>query len=337
MSLTRDKYFISVIIPVLNEENYVADLLDSIKNQVCTNITFEVLIIDGMSSDNTRNLIRPFLSSSFRLIDNVKRSTPDAFNIGLTDAKGDFVAILGAHCIYESNYLQECLKALLITGSVGCSGKVITGCKENTIESNIVSVILNSSFGVSNHSFRTIKYGYVDSVNFPVYKKEVLIEMGGYDTKMLRNQDNVMNSDLISKGYKLYVTDKTSCQYFVPGSVIKLLRYAFRNGKWNVSTFFSNRRAMKFYHFVPLFFFLSVIFGVLLSILDLETVSSVSAFGISVLLLIHVLLSITFSIDLFKRCQLFSFFLAPCGFMAFHLSYGLGSFIGLTRLVLYKD
>ena len=70
-----------------------------------------------------------------------------------------------------------------------------------------------SSFGVSGNSFRVMREGYVHSVNFPVFKKQALLDIGGYNEMLERNQDNDMNQRLIDAGHQLYCTWKTKCFY----------------------------------------------------------------------------------------------------------------------------
>jgi len=99
---------LSIICPTLNEEKYIAQTLDSFMNQQYHSFELEILICDGMSKDDTRNIVAEYANKfpCIRLIDNEKRKTPFAFNAGLQAASGEYVAILGAHTKYEPNYLQ---------------------------------------------------------------------------------------------------------------------------------------------------------------------------------------------------------------------------------------
>ena len=230
---------ISIICPILNEEAYISSTIESFLAQESSNFEIEILLVDGMSTDNTRSIIKNYQEKypNLRLLDNPQRKTPFAFNIGLEQSKGTYVAILGAHCRYQSNYIDACYQDLLTSGSVGCSGLIIPTSERETLESNLVRGLLSSPFGVSGFSFRTIGEGYVHSVNFPVFEKSKLVEMGAYNTELHRNQDNAMNQKLIDAGYKLYCTAKTQCEYFIPTKLSKLFRYAYNNGFWNVKSY----------------------------------------------------------------------------------------------------
>ena len=67
-----------------------------------------------------------------------------------------------------------------------------------------------------------MKNGYVSSIPYPVFKKKPIVELGGYNEKLYRNQDNDLNERLIKEGYKLYLTEKTSCKYYVDYNFKKL-------------------------------------------------------------------------------------------------------------------
>ena len=206
---------LSIISPVFNEEKYIQQTIESFLQQEHHSFDIEILLCDGMSTDKTRNIIREYTEKfpNVRLIDNPKRKTPFAFNIGLKEAKGEYVAILGAHSAYDKNYLQACYDDLIATNSVGCSGRVITQSAYSTTQAKLCEWAMLSSFGVSGNSFRVMREGYVHSVNFPVFKKQALLDIGGYNEMLERNQDNDMNQRLIDAGHQLYCTWKTKCFY----------------------------------------------------------------------------------------------------------------------------
>ncbi|MGC6415383.1 MAG: glycosyltransferase [Bacteroidia bacterium] len=325
---------ISIICPILNEEAYIASTIESFLVQESSNFEIEILLIDGMSTDNTRSIIKYYQEKNpnIRLIDNPQRKTPFAFNIGLEQSKGTYVAILGAHCRYGNNYIEACYQDLLKSGSVGCSGLVIPTSERETLESNLVRCILSSPFGVSSFSFRTIGEGYVHSVNFPVFEKAKLVEMGGYNTELHRNQDNAMNQKLIDAGYKLYCTAKTQCEYFIPTKLSKLLRYAYSNGFWNIKSLSGYPRSMKFYHFVPLAFVIGIVGGFLAGALEYAFFSTIYLFVIlSGTLILHLTLGLIFSLSLIFRTGKISYLLLPFLFFIFHFYYGYGSLISLNK------
>ena len=135
--------------------------------------------------------------------------------------------------------------------------------KNSGTESTLVKFLLTSSFGVSSASFKTVKEGYTTVINFPVYLKKAITDIGGYDISLHRNQDNDLNQRLFEKGHKLYHTEKTGCDYTPPDTLKKLYKYAYKNGFWNAKSLMLKPSSMKIHHVIPFFFVLSVIFPLL--------------------------------------------------------------------------
>lgn len=105
---------LSVICPIYNEERYIAGCIESILAQDFPKTELEVLFVDGMSTDRTREIVDiytkryPFI----HLIDNPERIVPFAMNRGIAASKGKVVMRLDAHATYESNYFSNLVAAL---------------------------------------------------------------------------------------------------------------------------------------------------------------------------------------------------------------------------------
>ncbi|MDB5192263.1 MAG: glycosyl transferase [Segetibacter sp.] len=325
---------LSIICPTLNEEKYIAQTLESFMAQQCNSFKLEILICDGMSTDRTREIVEAYVRSSanFRLIDNPNRKTPFAFNEGLKAASGEYVAILGAHTQYNDNYLQVCYDELIRSGSVGCTGRVITKAAFNNFEAKLAEWVMLSTFGVSTASFRATREGYVHSVNFPVFKKQPLLDLGGYDTKLERNQDNDMNQRLLDAGHKLYCTWKTKCYYRPPANLRALFKYAYKSGFWNAKSFMVHSRSMRLHHLIPFFFttglILTLVGGVIENVLN-NSFYLLSLFGAVVSL--HLLAGIAFATRSLKYNNDSRKIVLPFIFFAFHFSYGWGTLNGFLK------
>ena len=84
---------ISVICPIYNEEKYIGKCIDSILRQDYPKEDMEVLLVDGMSTDKTREIVLSYCADYpfIRLLDNPRKIVPYAMNIGIQAAKGDIV------------------------------------------------------------------------------------------------------------------------------------------------------------------------------------------------------------------------------------------------------
>ncbi len=325
---------ISIISPVYNEEKYIQHTIESFLEQEHHGFEIEILLCDGMSTDKTRNIITNYAEkdSRIRLIDNPKRKTPFAFNIGLKEAKGDYVAILGAHSAYDKNYVQTCFNELISTNSIACSGRVITKSAFDTLEAKLCEWAMLSRFGVSGNSFRLMKEGYTHSVNFPVVKKQALLDLGGYNETLERNQDNDMNQRLIDAGYKLYCTWKTKCFYRPPASIEKLNKYGYRGGFWNAKSFFAHKKSMRIHHFIPFLFVLALLITFTLGIVEYMLGKTHYFFSIFFSIIsLHILTGIFFSAISLKYDRDSRKIYLPFIFFMFHFSYGWGTLKGFIE------
>ncbi len=328
--------FISIVCPTFNEEEHIRETIETFLKQRLNHISLEILIVDGMSTDKTREIVSEYskIHPNLKLLDNPHRKTPFAFNIGIHHAAGNYIAILGAHSSYDIDYLQVCFDELNRTNSVGCSGKARLNLKADTLESKLVKCLQESSFGVSAGSFKTLKEGYTTIINFPLYKKETLIEIGGYDTSLHRNQDNDLNQRLFEKGYLLYHTFKTGSDYTPPNTFSKLFRYAYTNGFWNAKSLLRKPKSMKIHHLVPFVFVSSLLLLTLIGISGYLThfVYLEYCFLMAGLVLVlHFSAGIIFSFKIYLQEQNLLALLLPIYFFCFHFCYGWGTLNGFLK------
>jgi len=244
---------VSVVVATLNEEHAIAGFLTSVLGQDLDE-PFEILVVDGGSTDRTRDEVAAIADRDprVRFLENPDRFTPYAFNIGVREARGEFVAILGAHCRYDRNYLSASLRGLRAAGGrAACGGLVNTVPADDSLDAGVAAAVMGSSFASSPNSFRTQGAGEVDSIAYPLYRRDDVLEVGGFDERLTRNQDNDLSERLRRAGVHMYVTDETSCDYLARPGVAALCKYAYRTGDWNGRTVRMGLDVLKVRHFVP--------------------------------------------------------------------------------------
>ncbi len=250
---TKLRPLVSVVLAVRNEERHIEAVLKSLLQQETYNCELEILIVDGDSSDATREIVNQISGEDprIKLLINKLKKTPYAFNLGIRESQGLYICILGAHTIYANDYIATCLDELRRHGAGGCSGRTITRAGGYGLQAQLIAWTLAHPFGTSTRSMRTREAGFADTIPYPIFLKSTLLEVGCYDTRLHRNQDNDLSQRLRARGHKLYITDKTYCEYFVSPTVVSLVKYAFTSGFWNIISFKTNRAAMSIRHFVP--------------------------------------------------------------------------------------
>src|SRR3954452_17625634 len=103
-----DRVDVSVLTPVLNEEAYIEAAARAMLAQRLEG-SIEFIFVDGRSEDRTVEKLRELAAADPRVmvLDNPRRSTPVALNIGLRDARGEFIARMDAHTHYPADYIAR--------------------------------------------------------------------------------------------------------------------------------------------------------------------------------------------------------------------------------------
>ena len=101
---------VSIIIPCLNEEKHIGNVIKAIARQTFSLDNMEVLIADGGSKDKTREIIQSkineFPELSIKIIDNPKKIIPAALNQAIMASKGEMIIRMDAHAIPDENYVK---------------------------------------------------------------------------------------------------------------------------------------------------------------------------------------------------------------------------------------
>ncbi len=320
---------VSVVMPLYNEEKYIANCIESLLLQDFPKEDMEWIFVDGMSKDATKEILKEYKEKYPELIhicDNPKRIVPCAMNIGIAHAQGKYIVRLDAHADYASDYISKCVYYLENTDADNVGGVAET--KSRGFIGETIAMMLSSKFGVGNSQFRTNgKSGYVDTVPFGAFRREVFEKWGDYDERLIRNQDNEMNYRIRKNGGKIYLAEDIHLSYYCRDSIRGIVKMALQNGKWNVITMKLCPGSMGVRHFIPLAFLLSQI------ILPLFAVF-VSGFFWKIFLLeevLYLVCDLLFSIKAAKKISYFLLLILL--FPIFHISYGMGSLIGIGKII----
>lgn len=322
-----DKAFISVVMPVYNEEKYIENCIDSLLLQDYPQACMEWIFVDGMSSDRTRELIGAYIEKYpklIKLLSNPNKTVPYAMNIGIKEARGKYIIRLDAHADYNKDYISKCVYYLDTTDADNVGGVAET--KSKGFVGNAIAKMLSSRFGVGNSEFRTNgESGYVDTVPFGAFRREVFEKWGGYDERLTRNQDNEMNYRIRKNGGKIYLSSDIKLSYYCRDSIKGISDMAVKNGMWNVITMKLCPGSMGVRHFIPLAFLLSLIILPIAGIIYHP-----------IWWLFASEMALYFTLDcIFSAKQasgLKEFFLLVLLFPIFHITYGAGSLKGILKL-----
>jgi glycosyltransferase involved in cell wall biosynthesis len=226
--------FVSVIMPCRDEEKYIARALTSILANDYPRDCLEVLVVDGRSTDGTRKIVADFIKSHpfIKLLDNPKRITPAALNIGIAQARGDIIIRVDAHSTYPPNYISSLMSWQEKTGAdnVGGRWRILPGA--DTSMARAIAVGLAHPFGVGNAYYRIGASAprWVDTVPFGCYRRELFSEIGTFDEELVRNQDEEFNLRLRKNGGRTLLIPDIVIDYYARESLFKLWGMYFHYG-----------------------------------------------------------------------------------------------------------
>ncbi|WP_166650290.1 glycosyltransferase family 2 protein [Photorhabdus tasmaniensis] len=322
---------ISLLMVARNSENSILNALRSYTKQTFRNS--EIIFVDGLSTDKTKKLAVEFLSQQelpFQILDNPKKNLAAGWNIAIREAKGKYILRIDAHATIEKDYVSLALASLENISSLNVAG--IGGVLRNKSTSNFGKYVMDfycCPFGVGNSPFRIKSSGVkeTDTAVFAIYNKEICIKNNLFNENLKRNQDIEFHKKLIKAGYSLYTNYNMVSNYFVRSTFTQFCKKAFSDGEWVI-------RSKNFYlrHIIPLLFTLYMVFLSALLIFFSEEESILLLYLVP--LIVYILSCLIFSLQYSKQHMFKKLGLMPL-FFSYHISYGFGSIIGITKLLNY--
>jgi glycosyltransferase involved in cell wall biosynthesis len=328
--MSHELPFVSVIMPVRNEADFIARSLGAILAQDYPPERVEIIIADGMSTDDTRaeiaRLIAAHPDRAITLIDNPHQIVPTGMNLAQRLAKGEIIVRVDGHCEIAPDYISQCVAHLQRGEADGVGGPIET--VGQSPESQAIAFAMSSKFGVGGSAFRTVKDKalYADTVAFPAYRRDVIERVGAYDEDLVRNQDDEYNYRLRKLGFRLLLTPKIRSRYYSRSSLRKLWRQYYQYGFYKVRVLQKHPRQMSLRQFVPPLFVAALTLGGVSALFE-PVVRSLWLLLVAVYLAAN--LGVSFALAARHGWQYLRYL--PFAFATLHLSYGLGFWHGLLH------
>jgi succinoglycan biosynthesis protein ExoA len=319
---------VSLILPVRNEAVYIQRGLFSILAQDYPADRMEILIADGMSTDNTRRIVNDFAALhpqlQFHILDNPGKIVPTGINIALRQAEGEVIIRVDGHTVIAPDYVRQCVETLQRSNADNVGGKM------NAIGNNpfgrAVALATSTPFGIGGGRFHySDKEEWVDTVYMGAWPRRVFEKIGLFDEELVRDQDDEFNYRLREQGGKILLSPDIRSEYTVRSAPRALWRQYYQYGFWKVRVLQKHPRQMSLRQFIPPAFVLALFGSALLAFLPVTRPLSPVVF---LLYLSANLLASFYTAS--KRGWTFLPFL-PFIFAILHLSYGLGFLVGLVK------
>ncbi|HUR96089.1 MAG TPA: glycosyltransferase family 2 protein [Gemmatimonadales bacterium] len=226
--------FVSVVVPCRNEREHVETCLASILANDYPADRREVVLVDGMSDDGTRERILAVAARhpEVRLVDNPARVTPAALNLGIAQTSGEIILRMDTHVRYPRGYIARLVEALESTGADNVGGVLRTLPGSSGLLAEAIAIGMAHPFGVGNAAFRTgaSAPAWVDTVPFGCFRRSLFERLGGFDPELVRNQDDELNGRILRAGGRILLLPDVVVEYYARRRLGQLARMYYQYG-----------------------------------------------------------------------------------------------------------
>lgn len=326
--------FISVIIPVRNEEKALPALLKELLQQAYDSGRFEVIVADGRSTDHTRKSVEEIAATSpvrVKLVDNPGVKSSAGRNAGIAAAQGDIILFIDGHCHLPSRTLLADTVKLMEATSAEClcrpqpllapeaspTGRAIAAVRASTLGHGCDSLIYDLTYS-----------GFVDpSSSGATYTRRALDAAGSYDENFDACEDVELNTRIRKAGIQAYTHPSLAVYYEPRRTVSGLFRQMVRYGRGRIRLARKHPDTWSAATLAPMFFLLLAV--AFLVSLWIGGITRMLFVGAAVVYLVIVgVASVQLGLHGNRRC----FWQAPILYAAIHFGLGWGMLLELLRI-----
>lgn len=260
--------FVSVILPVRNQRYMLPRLLEQLLAQNYPHDRYEILVVDGRSTDGTPDLVRRrFLNRRVRIrvFDNPSLNSSAGRNIGIRAASGDIFLFIDGHCSVPSHNLIEDSVAILQRTRAGCLCRpqpLLAPSATDTGE--IIARVHDSWLGRASRACHPDSAGYVDPVlSGSTYRRQIFERIGLFDESFDAGEDVEFNTRLRKAGLAAYTDPRLAVYYQPQPHIGGLFRHMVREGRSRVRLLRRHANTVSLAALSPLLLLLSVPLAIL--------------------------------------------------------------------------
>ena len=257
------KCAVTVLVPMLNEENYLPEFLQSLALMDYPPGLLEILFLDGMSSDRSVKIVEEFQEQNpafqIRILANEKITIPNALNMGINSASNEVIVRMDCHAQYRADYITNSVRHLLSQpGAVGVGG-VITPVGRS-YRAKAIALAISSKLGNGGAKYRAAEtVSESDTIWCGCWRRADAIRAGLFNVLQEANEDFAFNQRLQRLG-KLYTSPDIVAKQYVRESFGDLFKQYMRYGYWKSVSVKIDRRDFKLRQMVPVLFFSALAF-----------------------------------------------------------------------------
>ena len=202
---------VSIIIPVYNQEKYLAETLNSVLNQTYSN--WECVLVNDGSTDNSVAILQPFLTQDnrFHFINSENKGVSHARNLALKQVKGDFILFLDGDDLIHSEKIE-----LAISNFQKDSDLSIVFNTTNYFQNTIENVLYPMNISPELLNFNGLLLYWGEKIILPIHSaiiKKSLFDGIEYNSELTAQEDWLVWLRLFQKNPKVLVLDTVLSYY----------------------------------------------------------------------------------------------------------------------------
>jgi len=228
---------VTIAMPAFNEERYIEACIASVQAQDYPRDLIEILIADGRSTDQTREILARLATDDprIRVIDNPARLQAAGLGLLVKQAAGDIFVRMDVHCEYAPDYVRRCVETLERTGADNVGGAQRP--KAKTFFQRALCAALASPVGVGGAKYRSADAeGFVDTVFLGAFRRRVFESVGLWDPGAITNEDAELNQRILDSGGQIYLSRDIVVHYFPRDSFQALAKQYYKYGRGRART-----------------------------------------------------------------------------------------------------
>ncbi len=223
---------VSVVLPILNEERFLADAITAILAQEYPG-ELEIILALGPSRDRTNEIAKALHEKDSRivLVENPTGRTAAGLNAAIAAAKFEIICRIDGHAEISKSYIRDAVEIMGSSSAVNVGG--IMAAVGKTQFEDAVARAMRSPIGVGGARFHVGgEAGPADTVYLGVFQKSALVAAGGYDERFIRAQDWELNFRLREAGGTIWFDPRLAVIYRPRPNLKALAKQYFEYGRW---------------------------------------------------------------------------------------------------------
>lgn len=323
---------VSLCMIAYNEAEALDGVLRDFQLQDYPHELIEVVLVDSMSTDATRDKMERFKNTDYgfrnvAIVQCAKKNQAFSWNAALMTATGDVIIRVDAHARIPRNFVSRNVYNLN-------QGEDVVGGGRPNITSDVSPWKLtllaaeDSLFGSSVASYRrpATQKEYLDSLFHAAYRREVIQKVGGFNENLGRTEDNEFHYRIRKAGYKLCCCPDIISYQHSRNNLKDMIRQKYSNGRWIGLTLSECPGCLSYFHFAPFAFVMMIILCSIIAALGFPIL-------LYTLLLVYGMFDIVNAVGCFTMKNLQpQFVFLPFIFPILHVSYGIGTIVGLIQI-----